>query len=433
MIEERNDLAHLFPEKQDKYKDCYLSSEVIENLPNGYLSDFKRKLLAHPKYEIIKDDYIIDEERNILIHILDRVPMEEVKDLTNEQHFFYPICGKEEIRRMFNMKTASDYLLRLRAEQVEGNKRLKRVFSSLRKKDISNWSFEKTIDGKLFRKYILFLPQEERKICRRVPHGTIHESEANGYCMKTPFGNIIVLSFALRYFLYYMNLNYFGSQLSIPPQDQFKAFVIATRIMLGTESLDFEIDNRGEIPKDAHKQIDAATEWQMYFIIGHEYAHHYLKHIDSGSAKCLNISKNFIHSNPKFYTYSQQQELDADYYSVMKPEVSDEHRTEIADGAFFFFCWLDLFETVESYLFPQSGTHATHPKPIDRIWELRKRLDSKYGLSEDDIKKILETNNEYKNKLIKEVLPFEVEMFERYGSAYLPSYRSKEMIDRLDF
>ena len=300
-----------------------------------------------------------------IFYILDKIPISEIKDLTDDQKLYYPTCNKDEIHRIFNIKTSSDYLLRLRADQIEDNIRLKRVFTSLRKNLKNKWNFTQYFESNLYKTYLSYLPESERLICEQIPHGTIHASEANGFCMKTPHGNIIVLSYALRTFLYYMNVFKFGDYFGIDSGDQLNAFVIAIRTILGKESLDFEIDNRGDIPKEVHEEIEIFTDWQMLFIIGHEYAHHYLGHLES--------SKLVYHSHGQkdkangFYNFNQKLELEADNNSVSKPMLTDEQITSIADAAFLFFSYLDLFSCVESYMFPKGNSPLSHPEPQDRI------------------------------------------------------------------
>jgi hypothetical protein len=41
-----------------------------------------------------------------------------------EKHFFRPVCNEQEIERIFNVKNANDYLLKLRAETIVDHMRL---------------------------------------------------------------------------------------------------------------------------------------------------------------------------------------------------------------------------------------------------------------------------------------------------------------------
>ena len=75
----------------------------------------------------------------------------------------------------------------------------------------------------------------------------------------------------------------------------------------------------------------------------------------------------------------------------------------------------------------------THPKPLDRLWHLRRKLKSKIGATVGTIELYLNFSDQIKNVLVKEWLPFQIDELERYGSVYLPSYKGKMLIDRIDF
>jgi hypothetical protein len=409
-------------------KDYFYNVETFINLTDDYLQEFEKVLLKHPEYETLKANFIIDKENKRLIQIHEKIPFIELEDLNDEERFFYPLCSKQEIKRIFNVKNSLDYLLKFRAEQVIDNQRLNRVYNYIRRKQGSEWNFSQYFDSLLFETYLEYLPQNEKNVCQQIPHGTIHLHEANGYCIKTPFGNVIVISQALRQFLYYMNLFHFGEHYGFKKDEILPTFILATRIMLGTEALDFEIDSRGEIPIEIHTEIDLITEWQMLFVIGHEYAHHYLNHLDKSNT--INITEA-NDGNFKFYTFKQKYELDADFNSIINQNISDEERSVLTNSAFLFFQWLDLFTTVREYMFPSFGRPSSHPDPIDRIHELRKRLDEKYGFSKKELQEQIKYYKSFKEKLIKDYLPFNIEQFETYGSVYLESYKKERTHDRL--
>jgi hypothetical protein len=428
MIYKLDKHQHLFNKKNGIDKDFNYDTEIIANLPDGYLTDFIIKLKEHPDYETIKDNFIIDEENNKLVQILEKIPNKEMDDLTPDERFFYPLCNKDEIKRIFNIKNADDYFLKFRAENIIDNQRLHRVFSSIRRKNKDNWNFNNYTDSKLFKTYLEILPKHENKVCRNLPHGTVHLNNANGFCMKTPFGNIVAISHALRQFLYYMNIFHFGKEMGIKTDDTFASFILAIRILLGKESLDFEIDSRGEIPLDIHKEIDNITDWQMLFIIGHEYAHNYLSHLDKTVAPEMNFFKS---KEVKFYSFKQKDELEADLNSISKPILKNSERSDLADGAFLFFHYLDIFEAVREYLLPSTGLPNSHPESNDRIRELRNNLPDDIGFSKESIESNLEYYSSLKTYLINDFLPFEVDRIETYGSVYLPSYKKELIHDRL--
>ena len=67
-------------------------------------------------------------------------------------------------------------------------------------------------------------------------------NEVNAMCAKSHFGNVIVVNEALSYFLYYMNLVFFGPNLGMKADDISAALTIAVRIMLGSEAMDLDLD-----------------------------------------------------------------------------------------------------------------------------------------------------------------------------------------------
>ncbi|UKB81396.1 hypothetical protein [Chryseobacterium sp. MEBOG07] len=412
--------------------DYQLDLEIIKNPPKEYIDYFFKELKKHKQYEKLKNDFIYDEKLDIFAQIHNRFEYSEIEDLSEEEVFFYPFLSKEEIKIIFNIKSSEDYLLKLRAEQVENNIRLKRTFNKLQKKIGVNWSFTNYFESNQYKYYLKKLKPDLREKCKDIPHGTIHLNDSNGLCIKTPFGNIIVLSYSLRQFLYYMNIFHFGHQLGIKDIDTFHSFILANRIRLGTESLDFEIDPRGKLPKSIKRKIDYLTDWQMLFIIGHEYAHHYLGHLENSTIMKSYDRINYLTSNVQFYTYKQECEFEADKNAITNTLYNKHDQTELLDGAFLFFSYLDMCDKVEDYLFPKINYSLTHPKPLDRIQKLRQCINEEIGLSTSNLNNIIENNNNFIKKFLNEFLPYNVEVLETVGSAYLPSYKKKYLIDRLD-
>jgi hypothetical protein len=415
----------------DLDKEFHYDIEYLKYLSKDYIKNFKNQLESHPNYSTLKDNFIINE--NSIMHILQKTPKEELKNLSEEERYFYPLCTKEEIDKVFSPKTAKDYLLKLRAENISDNIRLHRVFISIRKSFGESWNFSDYIDSRLFEEYLDFLPSHLRKQCEIIPHGVVHLRDANGFCMKTPKGNILVVSEALQYFLYYMNLFMLGGQLGVPEEDISASFWIAIRTMLGFESLDFEVDPRGKLPNDVHLQIKNSTEWQLRFIIGHEYAHHYLNHLENGVISELNFHSDIKKSSDvKRISYSHQKEYDADLFSIKSIETDDMIKDSMTIAGLYFFHFLDLLETVTDYMLP-SGRVDTHPKAIDRLWNLRNSIDDKYGVSKSELESYLNSYKSFKEHIISEILPFKTELIESYSSMYLPSHMESMKIDRLDY
>ena len=432
MVHERPEFKK-FMEKNLPNSEFHLDLEIIANPPKEYIKDFFAQLKKHKQYDKLKDDFIYDSELNIFAQIHNRFPFSDIEDLSTEEVFFYPFMEKKDIKRIFTIKSSEDFLLRLRAEQIERNVRLKRTFSKLKKKFGQDYSFLNHFETHQYKNYLKNLKPEYKEKCLNIPHGTIHSKEANGMCLNTPFGNIIVLSYGLRHFLFYMNVFYFGRQLGMEFHERLEAFVLAIRIMIGTESFDFELDPRAKFPKSIKKKIDVRTDWQMLFIVGHEYAHHYLGHV--GKSKTINLHRKveFITAPSSFYNYSQVSEFEADKNSILNTVYHDDEQAELINGAFLFFIYLDLYEKVEDYLFPKRNQIQTHPQPLERLWKLRSEIADKIGLDPDDLKTIIADNSDFINGFLEEFLPYNVEAIETIGSVYITKYRKKILIDRLDF
>lgn len=135
----------------------------------------------------------------------------------------------------------------------------------------------------------------------------------------------------------------------------------------------------------------------------------------------------------KAYSYEHKKEYNADLYAIKNIRNNNHFRNIMADSAFLMFIYLDILDHVLQYLALRDTISKTHPKPLDRLWHLRGKLKSQLGASVDTIKSYLKVSDQIKNLLIKEWLPFRIDELERYGSIYLPSYKSKMLIDRVDF
>ena len=67
------------------------------------------------------------------LHIINKITKDDLKvfegkDCLHERIWYMGVCSPEEIDRILNVKDASDYLLKLRADIIADNTRLWRVF-----------------------------------------------------------------------------------------------------------------------------------------------------------------------------------------------------------------------------------------------------------------------------------------------------------------
>ncbi len=415
--------------------DILCHSELMQNVPDWYYDEFKQKLASDPKYADRRAEFILNDEDKSILHIFVKFHRSEVSGLTDERISYYPLCNLEEIELLSDPADAGDYLLKLRADEVNNHMRTTRVFYELRKFYGDRWNFTAYFDSKLFGQYTFLLGSELEAQCDQVIAGFINYPDANGCCTKTPFGNIILISFALKYFLYYGTLWAIADSLELNDQDAFDALIISMRTMLGYEAMDFEIDPRADLPGEIHQRVQILTDQQLQFIIGHEYAHHYLGHLDSG--KLLDFdSLGAVHQELgrlKIYNYSQQNELDADFHAIHNLDTPDDIKGVFLEAATTFFCILDIYLCFKDAIDPHVGNYYSHPKPMDRIWELRRKFPETIGYNSAEITKLGERNEKLKQFLINDFISIYTDELEMYGSTYIQGYKNKKPFDRLDF
>ena len=136
-------------------------------------------------------------------------------------------------------------------------------------------------------------------------------------CLKTEFGKVVIVSEVLRYFLYFINIATMDLE-GVPEDVRNDALVIATRTLLLTEALDFDLDPRGVVPASIHAQVTQMVKWQMKFIIGHEFAHHILQHGNDGNLYMSKARRFSDEDVGEFVGYQRQhaEEFEADLHSI---------------------------------------------------------------------------------------------------------------------
>jgi hypothetical protein len=385
----------------------------------------------------VADGYILGDE-NAQFHIFGVCTSEELEGLEQNETFYLPFCTKEEILRIRYQKTSSDYLLWLRAEAIADCPRAVRVFRK-RAKLKKDWSLTKYYnDTYTYAKdYISLAGKNFQERVAKIPSGMAFINEVNAMCIRSKFGNVIVVNEALSYFLHYMNLAFFGSELGIKSEDTSAALAIAVRIMLGSEAMDFDLDPRGTPPAEIHEKITAYTNMQLMFTFGHEYSHHTLNHLQKGSEKEIRLDSfsNIESGNSSItiYNYNHKKEYEADLQAIKNIKNNNYVRSCLADSAFLLFIYFDILDHVYQVLSIRQEVSIMHPRPLDRLWRLRRKLKDKIGATKEIIDSYLKEANSIKDVLSKEWIPYRIEQLERYGSVYLPSYKGKILIDREDF
>lgn len=349
---------------------------------------------------------------------------------------YVTLCNKEERERIINISSAEDYLLKLRANATVEHTRIFRVILAKRRKMDESWSLSSYFDDQVFKNDILNLNDRDTEVARALTAGIVFCDSPNGRIIKTDYGNVITISASLRYFLYFMNLAIleFGDKNSVPSNVRSYALRIAIRTMLQTEALDFDIDPRGEIPIEIDNECKWHTDKQLEFVVGHEYSHHFLGHLDSENIierPLMSVLEpnDFKH---KTFSYSQQDELAADIDAIERPNFSEEKREDTLNRALFFFIYLDIYQSVKEQIHPSMGRYKTHPEPIDRFYNLYTHFKDRITLNEKNLEALMETRTMLKDLLQDEVAT-NIEFYEFYGSVYLGEWRGKVLRDRIDF
>lgn len=401
---------------------------------------YEKNLESHPNREIVAKQLYIDDD--IIVHMFTYFPSEDVAAITKDSLFYYPLCTIDEILRIENPQTASDYLLKIRADSIADEPRLARIFLSRKEKYLGDWSLSNYYMEREFSEYVNRLTPGHAEVCEGVPAGFALLREPNGACISTQAGKIIIVSESLRHFLFYMNVFLFSDNLGIAADDRNSALFIGIRTMLQTETPDFDLDSRGELPEDVEKICQTIVADQIKFVIGHEYAHLLLNHFDSSAitsaaGEILLITPTS--GSPVYYTPRQQQEFDADAGSVLHADYTDKERADVLNAATIFFLHLDLFYVVSDYVNPSFGRIKTHPDPIERIWELRRSVSDGSPIffellySDSDIHDWIKYVQHVKAALVKDVLPYHIDQLEAYSSIYMPGFKREFKHDRFDF
>ena len=349
--------------------------------------------------------------------------------------FYMTLCSHEEIERIFNVSSARDYLLKIRADATIDHTRIHRVFRRRMLDAGEDWCFEDYFDVKPFENYISHLADKDYLQAKELTAGFVFCDKPNGQIEKTEFGNVITISESLRYFLYFMNLAILDHGVVDVPQDvRSAAMKIAIRTMLQSEALDFDLDPRGEVPEEIHESVQYHTDRQLEFVIGHEFAHHFLGHLDDTKlVEGAYLSAQELGDLPhKFFSYAQQDELDADISAIERPVFTPDMKTDIVNRALFFFVYLYIYQGVKDQIMPSMGRAKTHPNPIDRFHHMYNHFKNEVELDEDNLKELLKLSDMYQESLSEDVA-LNFESYEFYGSIYLAQWRGKVLVDRMDF
>ncbi|MGA1859584.1 hypothetical protein VH569_26665 [Azospirillum sp. 11R-A] len=337
--------------------------------------------------------------------------------------------------RLMNPATLEDCLLRIQADPLLDHTRLYRV-ARARAAAMGTENYLEPVFQQDFDNYLAEMTDIGRMIAECIPHRYVLTNSREAMCIETACGRVIVVSEVLRYALYFMNLA-FGELYGLPsvPDDvQGHAMIVAARTMIMTEALDFDLDPRGIVPNDIDAFLRHMTEWQMKFVIGHEFSHHRFGHKGLG----LRMTRP-IRNDPgegkghewQSYKRSWHEEYEADIGAIEEIEGEDSRKL-ISTAAILFFLYLEFFERIEEALDATLADIDTHPPTSERLRNVVDKfgilidVDWKWAAAQlesiqDHAKAIIEIYNDDPNLLLE------------YGSAYLGSWKGPDLIDRVDY
>lgn len=367
-------------------------------------------------------------------------PRSEIQWIRPDLAVHYPVCTAEEIRRIQHPQKVEDDLLALRADAIADSARLKRVFLRRRSLRPHDWSLTSSFQDAAFQRYLAALPAAKRAACRKLPAGFAFLMEPNGLCMRSARGDFIAISEALEHYLYYMNAFLF-EPAELPDEDRVAALMIAVRTMFLKESMDFDLDPRGALPPALDQRLRAVVQDQLQFVIGHEYGHVLLGHLDRHPAgrSPKGLVPVYVKRKLQCYTLLQNQELAADAAALLDPVIDDQILADRLMGATWLFLGLEVLYGIERFVKNAPNISKTHPPPIERLWALNEKVLSErpsvaqLSYSKEEIEHWVQRTLRLKGALLEHFIPNNRRQLDAYGSVYLPSFREAPLVDWVDY
>lgn len=402
-------------------------------------------LAQYPGAKRAAQGVIVPTEGGGIFHIWEIHSQKTLGSVEPNEHRFLAFCSTDEIIRMRSIRSAHDYLLRLRAEAIAASPRAVRVMVARKNRSENSsrrWSLSEYYHGldDFQKSYVHCLSRANTKSLRNLPSGLALINEANASCIRSFVGDVVVCSEALQYFYYFMNIGLYGAWHGISTADTVNALLIAVRIMNGSESLDFDLDPRGQLPVDAEREIQSHVLRQMQFTFGHEYAHYLCNHFvlappmdicESGAPAPGSYGIDQV--EPRRFEFDL--EFEADLFAVRAAVAGAKSQSKVANGAFSVLLYLYFLEGIRSLLgLRMHSVSRTHPLAIERIWRLWNSLSPSVRPGKEWLDECLRENHRAQLLLKSHVESGpQRDLMNFYGSVYLPTYKTKIQRDRLDF
>lgn len=131
-----------------------------------------------------------------------------------QRQFYRPVCNESEIDRIFNISTADDYLLKIRADTIVDHMRLYRVYRNKALINERQWSLEKSFRRDHFDKFLNFADGDVRAICSDACAGNMFSTDPTAKISTTEFGPIVTVCESLQFFIKDLSINNFCSNFS---------------------------------------------------------------------------------------------------------------------------------------------------------------------------------------------------------------------------
>ena len=409
-------------------------------------NSLQNKLNTDPNFK-----EIYDKSKECGFHIYSFVKLrDEWSDLSDSQNFirhsYLSFCSFDEVERIVDPSDESDFLLQTRADSILSNMRIYRTFqkraSSI--KD-SEWNLTSQFDDSIFKSFKNNVVKKYRYKIDKILYGTIYSDCPNGFIEDTIFGSRIIISEALKYFLYFMNIGFYSfwddGKINVSIETKHGATLIGIRTMLLKESFDFELDPRGKVPPEIHKTLEQIVDIQLSFIIAHEYAHFLLNHLDKNSLvekyifNANTSNRNFEAKPLKIYTQSQIEEFEADELAIniLCGDEDNYEKKMMILYTIFVMSFFDILASINIAKSRKQYQSKTHPSPIERrekmmvlgkkIWDDEQLENAKHIISFSEIVKrnLLQHHSKHPSSMTT------------YGSVYLTQWKGDKTVDRIDY